>query len=93
MNAFISLQQGNYVVMVREYGISPRPFANFGCLEGAAIETRDLINNGRIKYERICGMIRKYDPNVFYDYPNYWGDNRVDVPRRRKQDGEIPPRY
>lgn len=93
MHAFISSQQGIYVVMVQEDGVSPRPFANFGWHQGAAIETRDLINDGRIKYERICGMIRKYDPNVFYGYPNYWGDNRVDFPRRRKQDGEVPPRY
>ena len=82
MHAFISSQQGNYVVMVQEDGVSPRPFANFGWHQGAAIETRDLINDGRIKY----------DPNVFYGYPNYWGDNRVDFPRRRKQDWEIPPR-
>lgn len=46
MHSFISNQQGNYVVMVREDGISPRPFANFGWHQGAAIETRDLINDG-----------------------------------------------
>lgn len=74
-------------MMVLEDDIhGPRAFANFGWLEGAAIETRDLINNGRIEYERVCAKIRMYDPKVFYGYPRYRG-SRIEFPRRSNYDG------
>ena len=89
MFASVSNQPGpNYVVAVRMDDIHGfRPFANFGWIEGAAIETRDLINNGRIEYDRVCAKIRLYDPNVLYDFPRYLGD-RIDFPRRSKREGE-----
>lgn len=87
MFASVSIQQGNYVVTVRMDDIHGfRPFANFGWLEGAAFETRDLINNGRIEYERVCAKIRMYDPKVFYGYPRYRG-SRIEFPRRSNYDG------
>ena len=87
MFASVSVQQGCYIVTVRmddTHGF--RPFANFGWLEGAAMETRDLINNGRIEYERVRAKIRMYDPKVFYGYPRYRG-SRIDFPRRSNYDG------
>ena len=89
MYASVSFQQGNYVVTVRmddTHGY--RPFANFGGDQGAAIEARDLINRGRIEYDRVCAKIRMYDPKVLYGRPRY-RSNHIDFPRRGKYDWEI----
>ena len=89
MFASVSLQPGgNYVVTVRMDDIHGfRPFANFGWDQGAAMETRDLINRDCIDYDRVCAKIRLYDPKVLYGRPCYRG-NRIDFPRRRKYVGE-----
>lgn len=89
MHASVSLQPGsNYVVTVRVDDIHGyRPFANFGWCQGAAMETRDLINSGRIKYERVYAKIRMYDPKVLYGRPRY-RSNHIEFPRRSKHDGE-----
>lgn len=90
MFASVSLQPGgNYVVTVCMDDLHGfRPFANFGWYQGAAMETRDLINNGRIEYDRVCAKSRMYDPKVLYDFPRYHGD-RIDFPRRSKREGEV----
>ena len=89
MFASVSLQpSGNYVVTVCMDDLHGfRPFANFGWNQSAAMETRDLINRGRIEYERVCAKIRLYDPKVLYGYPRYRG-NRIEFTRRRKYVGE-----
>lgn len=52
--ASVSFQHHCYVVTVRMDDLHGfRPFANFGWNQSAAIETRDLINRGRIEYERV----------------------------------------
>lgn len=81
--ASVSFQHHCYVVAVSDDLHSFRPVANFGWDQGAAMETRDLINRGRIDYDRVCAKIRLYDPKVLYGYPRYRGD-RIDFTRRRK---------
>ena len=89
MFASVSLQpSGNYVVTVCMDDLHGfRPFANFGWDQGAAMETRDLINRGRIDYDRVCAKIRLYDPKVLYGRPRYRANN-IEFPRRRKYVGE-----
>lgn len=91
MYATVQSVKGCYVVFVNlEDGSigGLKPFANFGWMEGDAIATRDLINQDRIAYERVCAKVRMYDPHELFGAPRYNG-RRIDFPYRKPWlDGE-----
>lgn len=87
--SILNTHKGYILVVYLGDGSAPswKPIANFGWMQGAAKEVRDLINDGRVAYDRVCGMIRNYNPATRYARPRYIG-TRIDFPHRAKYDGE-----